>query len=421
MLGEETAPVVQQATVGVLEHVGLHSPSAGIVAQGEVADGISGGKREGGTRAGADGVPGQTAHDAFAEEAADQAAEELSSVTFHGLGRETGPGGGDEVADVTTIKGVAVSLADAVDHLHLDRDHRHGGQGLGQQLKRSGQNRVVENTLFQRRRVDDHTGGGRGRGGGGCCGHRSRRGHGQRGDEGLRGAVGLVSRFGRELQGLAQVLEETTFGGIGGTVRVADSHSHLVGQQPRLRTRQIGGRGGYGDPTAQNILVERPRIEGVRGEPFGDPLEGGPLRVGLGPICESGMEQEGEDSALFGGREHKGTTVPTMPPSRHYAFRVRFNPVLGKTSRPAPKPRQHDPPVPIRTDCAMSTNRPVPYLGPGDPGGIGGGESGGSRNPPVPNFAGPFSQGGNPPVPYWWGWLVRVANVAIVARWLVSC
>ena len=101
--------------------------------------------------------------------------------------------------------------------------------------------------------------------------------------------------------------------------------------------------------------------------------------------------------------------------------RVRFNPVLGKTSRPAPKPRQHDPPVPIRTDCAMSTNRPVPYLGPGDPGGIGGGESGGSRNPPVPNFAGPFSQGGNPPVPYWWGWLVRVANVAIVARWLVSC
>jgi hypothetical protein len=263
---------------------------------------------------------------------------------------------------------------------------------------------------------------GMGRGGGGCWGHRSRRGHGQRGDEGLRGAVGLVSRFGRELQGLAQVLEETTFGGIGGTVRVADSHSHLVGQQPRLRTRQIGGRGGYGNPTAQNILVERPRIEGVRGEPFGDPLEGGPLRVGFGTVGESGMEQESEDSALFGGREHEGTTVPTMPTSRHYAFRVRFNPAL-EPVRPAPSRRRTIRLSLMRTDRALRTNRPVPYLDRGDPGGMGGGASGGSAKSACPLFgrypfgereiAGPLR---HPKLtcPLLVGGLVRVANVAIV-------
>ena len=82
-----------------------------------------------------------------ARERAEEPAHELAAELLEVLRGEPHAHGGEEVLHVAAVELEAVGLADAVDHLHLQRNDRHRGEALRQQLERPVEDGVVEDHL----------------------------------------------------------------------------------------------------------------------------------------------------------------------------------------------------------------------------------------------------------------------------------
>ena len=214
----------------------------------------------------------------------------------------------------------AVRLADAVHEPHLQRDDRHRGPGLRQELEGAVEDGGVEDGLvelgvgdaaLQQRRRCGLRGGGRHGGGGSGGAHRSG-GAGtrrpavdrlpSRGGDGVGvGGTGF-GLAALETQMAAQGLQEGALGVALDTIGVADADRHLVGELAVLGLRERGGGIGQRHPLEQHILIDAgERRAGTARERLGGVAHGGALGVGLAAIGEGGLDEDVEDGSLFGG------------------------------------------------------------------------------------------------------------------------
>ena len=115
--------LAQQGGVGIFQHGGGESAATGVVAFREVAQRIGGGKGESGT----DCLFGEPA-----DQSADQTAAKYFADQFHAdllkvLRGHAHTCRREKILDVATIEFKAVGFADAINHLHLQRNDRHRG------------------------------------------------------------------------------------------------------------------------------------------------------------------------------------------------------------------------------------------------------------------------------------------------------
>jgi hypothetical protein len=129
----------EQVLEGFAQHGRAHHPAARVVAPGYLPQRVGGGKRK--RHAG-----GGTAHAAqgFARCLAQEATEQLAAKLLQVLRGQAHPGGGDEFLDVALVQLYAVGLANAIHHLHLQRNDGHRRPRLRQQLQCAVEQGVVE-------------------------------------------------------------------------------------------------------------------------------------------------------------------------------------------------------------------------------------------------------------------------------------
>ena len=210
-------------------------------------------------------------------------------------------------------------LANAVHHLHLQRDDGHGRPGLRQQLQRSVEQRVVEDGFVQLGigRAGER-GGGRGRCRGWCCSggigpsacHARRRpGRGRGGGllHHIHQRIGIVLKRRRllrtQLQRGLQRGQKLRLCRRLPPIHIAHAHGHLIGQLAVGRVAQRSGSGLHAGALEQHILVDARQVghAAVARERLGDAADFLALGIVLGAVCKSGQQGNGEDGFLLFG------------------------------------------------------------------------------------------------------------------------
>ena len=214
------------------------------------------------------------------------------------------------------VEGVAVTVADAIDHAHLQRHDGHGGEVLRQELQRAIQYRIIDDHLvdgfgghrLQRRRQGAASGPGGHDGGR----RRSRLGGGH-------GGAGI--------QRAPQGIEEDALPIVDGPVRLAYARRHLERQGARLRRGQPGRDIFERAVVGEHLLVNLPKIDpGIGTEALRHAPQGGVLHFAVLAIRKSGHHGDGKNDFLFGGRHIGGGHCHMAPSCSNYDPAGRFQP-----------------------------------------------------------------------------------------------
>ena len=293
----------EQVLEGFAQHGRAHHPAARVVAPGYLPQRVGGGKRK--RHAG-----GGTAHAAqgFARCLAQEATEQLAAKLLQVLRGQAHPGGGDEFLDVALVQLYAVGLANAIHHLHLQRNDGHRRPRLRQQLQCAVEQGVVEDGFVQVR-IRCARGGGSGRGTR-CCYCR------QGGRDGffchIHQRIGFLvkrrSLLGIELQRRFERGQKVALGRRLAAVHIAHAHRHFVGQLALHGVTQGAGRRLHTGALQQHVLVDARQVGHARvaSQRLGQAADFLALGVVLAAVGKCGQKGNGKNGFLLvqvhGGR-----------------------------------------------------------------------------------------------------------------------
>jgi hypothetical protein len=275
----------EQRLIGFAQDVAVHLPSAGVVALGQMTQGI--GRREGKRHAGGGATDfARCLSGHLAEQATEQLAPELLEI----LRCQADAGGGDEFLDMPLVERNSMRLSDAIHHLDLQRNDRHRRPGLWQQFQRTVEQGIVENRLIKFRIVA--AGPGSGDGGGG-------------GDKGINLTFDLARLVIAETEARLELVEEATLGSRRLAVGLANAKRHFVGVVAEALVTQFGDRLVEAETFQEHVLIECSQVDRrrCRGKRLGNAPDLLALAVVLRTIGEGSVKGDGKNGFLIFGSD----------------------------------------------------------------------------------------------------------------------